>query len=163
MHDRLPRASSADRALLAAMVFSWVIHGVALLAMITVLDPGVNMQATVAERARYVAAHPERWRLGWLTWQLTAVSDALVSATLVAAAWRSSARRWAIFGLISTVLAILPDQIGEYLMVTSQVGLAGTAAGGGAELEKYLQMEAMTLFLTRSEERRVGKECRSRW
>src|SRR3989449_6672995 len=45
-----------------------------------------------------------------------------------------------------------------------QVGLTGSNLGQGAAVSLFLfPMLAAIVFLQRSEERRVGKECRSRW
>ena len=137
------------RACVAAVLASWAVHGLALVAMLTVLAPGVDMQATVASRAAYIAAHPDAWRLGWFAWQVTAASDLVVSLALVGVAWRSEwSRMWALFGLGATLLALMPDQLGEYMMVTTQVEAARLAAGGHELLEQYLKCEANALMLS---------------
>ena len=50
-----------------------------MLSMAVLLLPGLPSGGTADDlaRIRYVAAHPWLWRLGWLPWQLTALSDVL--------------------------------------------------------------------------------------
>lgn len=143
------------RAFMAALLFSIIIHGVALLAMAFVLAPGLDFNAHVVERAGAVAAQPWRWRLGWLPWQITALSDLLVSVSLLAyvavlpARGEQGARPglvWAGLALLATIAAILPEQWGEAMALTRLVDEAPVAAGG--EAAEYLALESKILLTT---------------
>jgi hypothetical protein len=74
----------------ASLLFFAAVHAVALLTMLLLLRPGMDAATFSAlERARYVAENAQAWRLGWLPWQLSALSDLWVSAAF----WRA-ALRW---------------------------------------------------------------------
>ncbi|MBL4637639.1 MAG: hypothetical protein JKY56_27535 [Kofleriaceae bacterium] len=49
---------SRYRFLIIAISFSIAVHAVSLLAMVLLLEPGLDTQASVLERARYVADNP---------------------------------------------------------------------------------------------------------
>ena len=80
----LKRPTSRDGAglLVFALGFTFLCHGAAMLGMVLFLLPGMPGGGVedVAARAAYIAEHPWRWRLGWLGWQLTALSDLLLGA-----------------------------------------------------------------------------------
>ena len=66
---------------------------------------------------------------------------------------------WYSFGvciLVSLITSLGTSVATVTNMVNSDAGSAGTS------ISAVLQI-LITLFVTRSEERRVGKECRSRW
>jgi hypothetical protein len=113
-----------------ALLLAFVIHGLAMLGMALLLLPGMpgGPNAGGAARVAYVAAHPWRWRLGWLPWQLTALSDLLIALALLRTAWIP--RRPAVLALAATLFGILPDQTGQFLWITQGIGLAqaGNAA-----------------------------------
>jgi hypothetical protein len=101
----------------AAIVFFALAHAFALATMALLLRPGMDAAAfSVAERAAYVATHPLAWRLGWLPWQLSALSD----LSLCIAIWRSSAssaRRPASAALALFVASAVPEQWAEAMLV----------------------------------------------
>lgn len=78
----------------------------------------------VAARMAYVAEHPWLWRLGWLPWQLTALSDLLLSVALLATRWVP--RLPSILALLVTLAGIVPDQLGQLRWITSGIALAQT-------------------------------------
>ena len=127
------------RQLTAALFVFLVVHAVAMVVMPVLVAPGLDTQADVTTRMAYVAAHPWRWRLGWLPWQACAVSDVLLAIALVR--WRSSAWNW--LGLAFTALAVIPDQWGEWLMTTELIELAQSGSSAA-----YLELEARTLLFT---------------
>jgi len=133
-----------------ALAFSVAIHVAALAGMLLLLAPGIDTQVSVLERAHWVADHVGRWRAGWALWQLTALSDVLVSAALLLLCWRARrAQAWALLGLLLALLAVIPDQLGEWRFVGTQVELArGLAAGQGVRLDAYLDTESRSLLLT---------------
>jgi hypothetical protein len=89
-------------------------------------------------RVAYVAAHPLRWRLGWLPWQLTAASDVLLGVALVRA---QRIPRWpAVLTLLATLAAVVPDQVGQAFWLTRGVSLAQEAAQTG-DAAAYLAFE----------------------
>ncbi len=127
--------ATAGRWLERSLLFCFVIHGVAMLAMAALLLPGVPGGPNGgAARMAYVAAHPWLWRLGWLPWQLTALADLLVALALVRTRWIP--RVPAILTLIVTLAAIIPDQTGQALWITQGVTLARTG-----DAHAYLALE----------------------
>src|SRR4051812_11673033 len=80
-------ALRAGRFLEQALLLSLVLHLLAMLGMALLLLPGMpgGNYADVAGRMVYVADHPWLWRLGWLPWQLTALSDLLLALALLRA------------------------------------------------------------------------------
>jgi len=86
---------SAARVLEAALVITFVAHGLAMLSMIAFLLPGLPGGTTAEDAARiaYIAAHPWLWRLGWLPWQITAGSDLLLAIALLRTPWIPAFRR----------------------------------------------------------------------
>src|SRR5690242_6150720 len=82
------------------LIFSFCIHGVAMLAMVFFLLAGLPGGPNEgAARMLYVAHAPWLWRLGWFSWQLTALSDLLISLALLRIRWRLAA-------LLSTLLVV---------------------------------------------------------
>src|SRR4051812_11892908 len=80
-----PPARFLERALL----FSFVMHGLGMISMALLLLPGMPGGGTADDlvRLRYITGHPWLWRLGWLPWQLTALSDLLIAIGLLRASW----------------------------------------------------------------------------
>src|SRR5215510_1467177 len=74
------------------LLFSFCIHGIAMLSMLFFLLAGLpgGLNGSAARMA-YVANFPWLWRLGWFPWQLTALSDLLVSLAFLRTRWRLSA------------------------------------------------------------------------
>ncbi|HET7080040.1 MAG TPA: DUF2071 domain-containing protein [Chloroflexia bacterium] len=132
-------ALRAGRFLEQALLLSLACHLLAMLSMAALLLPGMpgGLHAGVAGRMAYVADHPWLWRLGWLPWQLTALSDLLLALALLRAP--IIPRRPAVLTFAATVVALLPDQIGQFLWVTYGVDLAGSG-----NLAAYSAFEAVT-------------------
>jgi hypothetical protein len=83
----------------------------------------------------YVASFPWLWRFGWFPWQLTALSDLLLSLALLRVHWRLAA----LLTVLLTVAGIVPDQMGQILWMTRGVELAQQGS-----LALYSQFEATT-------------------
>ncbi len=136
-----------SRPLENALLFSLGIHAVAMLSMVALLLPGLpggGVEALPA-RAAHVASSPLGWRLGWLPWQLTALSDLLISAALLDARWVP--RRASITALLLTVIAVAFDQLGQILWITEGVRLAEAAVATG-HFSEYAAFEARAFTLT---------------
>src|SRR5579871_6123364 len=103
------------------LLFAFVIHGMAMLSMLCFLLAGMpgGPHDSIA-RMRYVASYPWLWRLGWFPWQLTALSDFLVSLAILRTKWRFSA----LLTLLLVVVGIVPDQMGQVLWMTRGITLA---------------------------------------
>src|SRR6185503_4870155 len=95
--------------------------------------------ADAPSRIAYVAAHPGRWRAGWATWQVTALSDLLLGWALLRTPWVP--RLPAVATFLVTLAALVPDQGGQLLWVTRGVDLARQAAQTG-DGSPYLAFEA---------------------
>src|SRR4051794_38515336 len=98
-------------------------HALGMVAMAVVLLPGMPGGGTLAdgERIAYIAGHPWLWRLGWLPWQLTAVSDLLLALALLREP--SVPRLPAILTALVTVAAMIPDQLGQVCWITEGIAL----------------------------------------
>lgn len=117
-------------------------HGVAMLSIALLLMPGLPGGGNgPEERMAYVAAHAWAWRLGWIPWQLTALSDLLIAIALIRSKWAPRLAVW--LGLIFTVAAILPEQTGEFLFIVRLPALARSGA-----LTDYLALESHLYHLT---------------
>lgn len=127
--------------LVFALGFTFLCHGAAMLGMVLFLLPGMPGGGVedVAARAAYVAGHPWRWRLGWLGWQLTALSDLLLGVALVRTRWVPRLPAW--LTLFVTLAALAPDQGGQALWITKGVALAGEAVRSG-DAASYLGFES---------------------
>jgi len=143
------------RWLLTALLFSVAIHFIALLGMALLLGPALDVNTAPAERAQIVADNVIVWRFGWAMWQLTALSDILLSALLLIhclRVGRQSGQRgaiyWAGFGVVATVVALIPDQWGEALAVTTFVSQAEAIAAGDGDMEAYVLREGQILLWT---------------
>lgn len=119
-----PEADRSARLLEGALVFSFVAHGVAMVSMAALLLPAMPGGAEVPDiaRMRYVASHPALFRLGWLPWGLTALSDVLIAIGLLRATWVPKAP--AVITLLLTLAAVFPDQAGQIAWMTRGVALA---------------------------------------
>ena len=125
-----------------------LLHVAAPLAMVTLLWPGLDMEVPLLERAHFVGEHAARWRLGWLPWQLTALSDIGLSLALLAYARAVSlpwARPLALAGVVVTLLALVPDQGAEAQEVTVLLSLARAQP---VDLAAFGALEARLLLLT---------------
>jgi hypothetical protein len=114
----------SSRLLERALLFSFVIHGIAMLSMALLLLPGMPGGGTADDVARvqYIAAHPWLWRLGWLPWQLTALSDVLIAAGLLRASWVPKSA--SVITALVTLAAVVPDQLGQIAWITRGIALA---------------------------------------
>ncbi|HZW07266.1 MAG TPA: hypothetical protein VFF65_09085 [Phycisphaerales bacterium] len=92
------------------------------------LPGGPNLE--VGERAAWLAGHPWLWRLGWLGWQVTALSDVLLCGALLVT--RGVPRGPALLGLLVTGAAFVPDQWAQWSWCWDGVALAQQAASDGA-------------------------------
>jgi hypothetical protein len=117
----------------ASLWFFAAIHALALVTMLVLLRPGMDVAAfSLAERAGYVATHAFAWRLGWLPWQLSALSDLWVSFEFLRWAdqrGEPQARRLARWALGLFVFSAVPEQWAEAHLITSFVDAAGGDLG----------------------------------
>lgn len=109
-----------------ALVFTFVAHGAGMVGLVAFLLPGLpGGSADAAGRMAYVAGHPWLWRLGWLGWQITAISDVGLAVALLRTPWIP--RVAALVTLALTVAAVVPDQVGQARWITEGVALAERA------------------------------------
>lgn len=144
----LAEDAAADRFLERAALANFAIHGAAMLAMALLLAqmlPGGGQED--AARVAEIAAHPWRFRAGWLPWQLCAVVDLWFAIALVRARWIPKAP--SVIVLVLTMAAVVPDQYAQALWVTRGVELA-RAAGTADGLRAYLAFEGPTFVMTAS-------------
>jgi Uncharacterized conserved protein (COG2071) len=113
-----------DRWLERALLVNFVFHGVALLAMALLLLPMLpgGSSAGDLERIAGIAAHPWRFRAGWLPWQLCAAADLGLAIAMVRVRWLP--RVPAIAVLVLTLAAIVPDQYAQAVWITRGVARA---------------------------------------
>ncbi len=99
-----------------ALLFTLIAHGAAMIAMLPLL-PGVpgGLSQTIADRAHFVAQHPIIWRLGWIPWQVTAISDLIFALALCCSPWIPKLP--AILTLMVTAGANSADLSGQFLWV----------------------------------------------
>jgi len=127
-----------DRALERALVANFLVHGVALLAMAALLLPALpgGSSAPDAERIATIAAHPWRFRIGWLPWQACAVVDVLLAVVMVRTRWLP---RWPAYAVLAfTLAAVIPDQYAQAVWITRGVELARTDASAYLTLERAI-------------------------
>jgi hypothetical protein len=138
-HDAVPieAAPFLERALL----FTIVAHAAGMVSMLLFLLPAMPGGVTkeIAGRAAYVGHHPWLWRVGWLPWQLTALSDLLLSLALYRTRWVPKFP--AILALIITIAAIIPDQTGQFLWTWFGPALANRAISAN-QFDAYARFEA---------------------
>jgi hypothetical protein len=121
-----------------ALLFSFCIHGIAMLTMVFFLLPGLPGGPNGnAARMTYVASAPWLWRLGWFPWQLTALSDLLISLALL----RIRRQFVALLSVLLVGVGIVPDQMGQVLWMTRGIVLAQHG-----NLALYSQFEATVFF-----------------
>lgn len=128
----------ADRSLEWALIANFVIHGVAMLGMAALLLPALPGGSTAADadRVAVIAAHPLRFRLGWLPWQLCAAADLWMAIAMARARWLP--RAGSIPVLLLTAAAVIPDQYAQAVWVTRGVQLAETDAAAYLALERSI-------------------------
>lgn len=142
-----PAAVTPAHLLEWALVATFILHGLAMLAMAGLLLPTMPGGPTAldGDRIAILAAHPWRFRLGWLPWQLTAVSDLLLAVALLRTPWIPRRPAWAV--LVLTIAAVIPDQGAQLLWITQGVELAQAAVHGGSA-DAYLLFEKWVFPLT---------------
>jgi hypothetical protein len=147
MHPAADVDERSVRFLRNALLFTFVIHAVAMLSMVLFLIPGLPGGGVddAAMRAAYVAAHPWLWRIGWLPWQITALSDLILGVALVRT--RIIPRIPAILTLLVTIVAVIPDQLGQVRWITEGVSVAERGITSGNPQE-YFRLESELFFLT---------------
>jgi hypothetical protein len=125
-----------------ALLFNFIIHGVAMLGMVTLLIPTLPGGSATSDAARVaaIAAHPWLFRLGWLPWQLCALADLLLAIAMVRVRWLP--RLPAVLVLLFTIAAVIPDQYAQAVWITRGVDLAQT------DSEAYLALEREIFPLT---------------
>ncbi len=107
-----------------ALLLTLFAHAAGMVSMVLFLLPGMPGGGTVDDGARmaYIASHPWIWRLGWLPWQITAVSDLLVAVALWRTPWVG--RMAAACTVVATLAAVIPDQYGQVAWITKGIALA---------------------------------------
>lgn len=133
-----PAYTAADRWLEWALLFNFVIHGVALASMALLLAPMLPGGSSLAdlERIARIAEHPWRFRLGWLPWHLCALGDLWLALAMVRVRWLSRVGAW--FVLVLTCVAVLPDQYAQLVWVTRGVDAARSDPAAYLALEREL-------------------------
>ncbi|MCB9590649.1 MAG: DUF2071 domain-containing protein [Polyangiaceae bacterium] len=130
--------SSRERALEWALLANFLIHGLALISMAALLLPTLpgGSEPDSAVRVATIAAHPWRFRLGWLPWQLCAAIDLWMAIAMLRTRWLPKlGTAWV---LLFTLLAVLPDQYAQTVWVTRGVELAQTDRVAYFALEREL-------------------------
>ena len=133
--------------LMGSVMFFVVTHALALVTMLLFLQPGVDSSLPLLVRAEFVRDHSVTWVIGWLPWQLSALSDLLVSITLlryVRALPERPGQGAAAGALLFNLLAVFPEQYAELELVTTLVTQVHTLEGPA--LEAYMG-EASRLFM----------------
>ena len=128
----------ADRSLEHALLFNFVIHGVAMLAMAALLLPALpgGSGASDADRVATIAAHPWRFRVGWLPWQLCAVADLWLAIAMARVRWLPRAASAIV--VVLTIAAVIPDQYAQAVWITRGVDLARSDAVAYLDLERAI-------------------------
>lgn len=131
------------RWLAATLLLTFLSHGAAMLGMALLLLPGMpgGADSTDAQRMAWIATHETSFRLGWVPWHVTALSDLALALILVRFTRIPPAIRWAQLAL--TFVAVLCDQGGQVLWLTS-----GVAAAKAGDLAAYLAIERTAFPLT---------------
>jgi len=135
--------------LMGSVMFFVVTHGLALVTMLLFLQPGLDSSLDLLARAAYVREHPVAWVVGWLPWQLSALSDLLVSITLlcyVRALPGRPGQGAAGAALLFNVLAVVPEQYAELELVSTLVTRVSTLEG--AALAAYMGEAVANTFYT---------------
>lgn len=134
------------------MAFFVVVHALALATMGGILMRGIGPASEVLslERARFIADNPWLWRLGWLPWQLCALSDVLVCLALIGWARVRGGLGWAVLALVFDLAAAIPEQWAEWRMITEQVQVAAGVTAGELDVGRHAELEQWLLLVTGS-------------
>jgi hypothetical protein len=133
----------AARFLEQATLWTLLVHVAALPALVVVLLPGLpaGAQASLVDRATYVAGHPWLWRLAWIPLAAAALSVIVLSVALWRTPWIP--RPPAALLLPLTLAAAVPDLFGQTMWAVEAVGLAERAKASGNYAE-YMAFEQET-------------------
>ncbi len=133
-----PAYGPRERALERALLLNFLVHGLALLSMAALLIPTLpgGSASSDAERIATIAAHPWRFRLGWLPWQACAAADLYLGVAMVGARWLPRLGAWLV--LLFTLVAVVPDQYAQAVWVTRGVALASSHPAAYLALEREL-------------------------
>lgn len=115
-------APVAAKFLERAILFTIACHGVAMVAMVLLLMPGMPNTGNIEQQMAYLSEHPWMWRLGWFPWQLTALSDLILGIALVMTPWIPKPAAW--IALAFTLIAIGFEQPQEFLWSVQGVHVA---------------------------------------
>jgi hypothetical protein len=167
------RVLASYRRLTVAVALFVVSHALGMLSMVMLVLPGLSPHLSVDARTRYIAEHPALWRLGWLPWQLSALTDLLLTAALLHWAHVTRARRawsWLLASAPLLVVALVPDQYAEARLVGDFMRerehsvwlrelrlyswLSGTLAVVGYSLMTWCWLKASHAFVSQSAVRR---------
>ena len=130
-----------------------IANALAALAMLLVLRGGTEVVPNIAERAAYITAHAEWWRLGWALWMMAALS--LITFYAWWGAWLPSPRL-AIAALIVGIAGLLCDLFAESLLIgwlphrIETIAPLASLLTGGAANGLYTLAGAMLTLGTRS-------------
>ncbi|PWT93814.1 MAG: hypothetical protein C5B54_01305 [Acidobacteria bacterium] len=107
-----------------SLLFTFAMHALGIVSMALLLLPGMPGGGTVDDsmRIHYIASHPWGWRIGWIPWQLTALSDLLLGIALIRTKWIPKIP--AILTALVTLAAVIPDQVGQIAWITKGIELA---------------------------------------
>jgi hypothetical protein len=167
------QVQASYRRLVVAVASFVVTHALGMLSMVMLVLPGLSPHLTVDARMRYIAEQPGLWRLGWLPWQLSALTDLLLTAALLHWAHVTRARRawsWLLASSALLLVALVPDQYAEARLVSDFMHerehsvwlrelrlyswLSGTLAVVGYSLMTWCWLEASHAFVPQSPVRR---------
>ena len=119
--------------------FALVTHGIGLLTMAALVLPGMpGGPVPDAERIQYVAENQLLWQVGWLPWQLSALSDFLIAIAILQIKDLPFYLRALV--MLATLFAIAPDQCGQIIWVRDGSRVA-TLAIAKDNLPMYLNFE----------------------
>jgi hypothetical protein len=140
-------AAPRSRLLVGAFWLTFFCHGAAMVAMALLLAPMLPGGGTLDDAARVtmIAEHPLRFRLGWLPWHVTALSDLLLALAFLRTSWVPRGPAWLVLAL--TVAALVPDQGSQLYWVTAGVEAAQRSVAAG-DPASYLALEARLFPLT---------------
>jgi hypothetical protein len=144
--SRVSTSERTWRALELALFASAIIHGLAMVGTALLLLPMLpGGGADDAARLATIVAHPLRFRIGWVPWHASAISDLALSLVLVRV--RAVPRALA-FGCVAlTLVAVACDQTGQALWLTRGLELARAAVATG-DTAAYFRYEAFVFPLT---------------
>jgi hypothetical protein len=134
---------AAVRHVARSLFLTLLFHALAMISMAALLLPMMPGGGTGDDAARMslIAARPWIWRLGWVPWHLTALSDLYLAWALFK--MPRAPRGGAIVVMLLTVVAVAADQGAQAVWITRGVDLARSG-----DLAAYLAMERWVFPLT---------------